>query len=89
MGLDVAHQFGRTLTSADGHSAAPRDGDMPEGLKFFVVGDGYSRKLDAGQTNEDYRSSGVGVTAGAEYGFGIGRGRPRRQLLQAQDQFRQ
>jgi phospholipase/lecithinase/hemolysin len=50
MGLDVAHQFGRTLT-ARMDTTAPRDGDMPEGLKFFVAGDGYSRKLSAGQTN--------------------------------------
>ena len=71
LGLDVAHQFGRTLT-ARMDTTAPRDGDMPEGLKFYVAGDGYSRKLDAGQTNEEYRSSGVGLTAGAEYGFGSG-----------------
>lgn len=71
MGLDVAHQFGRTLT-ARMDTTAPRDGDMPEGLKFYVAGDGYSRKLDAGLTNDEYRSSGVGVTAGAEYGFGSG-----------------
>ncbi len=71
MGLDVAHQFGRTLT-ARMDTTAPRDGDMPEGLKFFVAGDGYSRKLSAGQHNDAYRSSGVGVTAGAEYGFGSG-----------------
>jgi len=71
MSLDVAHQFGRTLTSRM-DTTAPRDGDMPEGFKFFLVGDGYSRHLDAGPTNEAYRSSGVGVTAGAEYGFGSG-----------------
>jgi len=71
MGLDVARQFGRTLT-ARMDTTAPRDGDMPEGLKFFIAGDGYSRKLRAGQTNDAYRSSGVGATAGAEYGFGSG-----------------
>ena len=71
MSLDVAHQFGRTLT-ARMDTTAPRDGDMPEGLRFFVAGDGYSRKLDAGSTNDEYRSSGVGLTAGAEYGFGSG-----------------
>ena len=71
MSLDVARQFGRTLTSRM-DTAAPRDGDMPEGMKFYVVGDGYSRKLNAGPTNDAYRSSGVGVTAGAEYGFGSG-----------------
>jgi uncharacterized protein YhjY with autotransporter beta-barrel domain/phospholipase/lecithinase/hemolysin len=71
LGLDVARQFGRTLT-ARMDTTAPRDGDMPEGFKFFVAGDGYSRKLDATQTNDEYRSSGVGLTAGAEYGFGSG-----------------
>ena len=71
MSLDVAHQFGRTLTSRL-DSGAPRDGDMPEGIKFFVVGDGYSRKLDAGERNEQFRSSGVGGTIGAEFGFGSG-----------------
>ena len=71
MSLDVARQFGRTLT-ARMDTTAPRDGDMPEGLKFFVAGDGFTRKLNAGDRNDAYRSSGVGVTAGAEYGFGSG-----------------
>ncbi|MCF2515842.1 autotransporter domain-containing protein [Sphingomonas sp. G124] len=71
MSLDVAHQFGRTLTSRM-DTGSPRDGDMPEGLKLFVVGDGYSRHLNAGQRNDAYRSSGVGATAGVEYGFGSG-----------------
>ena len=71
LSLDVARQFGRTLTTRM-DLGSPRDGDTLDGLKFFVVGDGYSRKLSAGPRNEAYRSSGVGVTAGAEYGFGIG-----------------
>jgi uncharacterized protein YhjY with autotransporter beta-barrel domain/phospholipase/lecithinase/hemolysin len=71
MSMDVARQFGRTLTTRM-DAGAPRDGDMPEGLKAFVVGDGYSRHLNAGQRNEAYRSSGVGATAGIEYGFGSG-----------------
>lgn len=71
MSLDVARQFGRTLTSRM-DTTAPRDGDMPEGMKIFLVGDGYSRKLDAGPFNDAYRSSGVGATAGIEYGFGSG-----------------
>ena len=71
MSLDVARQFGRTLTSRM-DTGAPRDGDMPEGLEFFLVGDGYTRKLDAGHRNHAYRSSGVGATAGVEYGFGSG-----------------
>lgn len=71
MSMDVARQFGRTLTSRM-DSTAPRDGDMPEGMKFYAVGDGFSRKLDAGQANDAYRSSGLGATAGVEYGFGSG-----------------
>jgi len=71
MSLDVARQFGRTLTSRM-DTGAPRDGDMPEGIKAFIVGDGYTRDLDAGPRNDAYRSSGVGATAGVEYGFGSG-----------------
>jgi len=71
MSLDIAHQFGRTLTSRM-DTGAPRDGDMPEGLKVFLVGDGYTRDLNAGPRNDAYRSSGVGATAGVEYGFGSG-----------------
>ena len=71
LSLDVARQFGRTLTSRM-DLGSPRDGDTLDGLKFFVVGDGYSRKLNAGPLNEAYRSTGVGLTAGAEYGFGSG-----------------
>jgi len=71
MSLDVARQFGRTLT-ARMDTGAPRDGDLPEGLKFFVVGDTFTRKLNSGERNEAYRSSGVGATLGAEYGFGSG-----------------
>ncbi|MFL6722778.1 MAG: autotransporter domain-containing protein [Sphingomicrobium sp.] len=71
LGMDVARQFGRTLTSRM-DTTAPRDGDMPEGLKAFVVGDGFSRHLNAGPTNDAYRASGIGATAGIEYGFGSG-----------------
>jgi len=71
LGLDTARQFGRTLTSRM-DLGSPRDGDTFEGLKLFVVGDGFSRKLDAGPRNDAYRASGYGATAGAEYGFGTG-----------------
>ena len=71
LSMDVARQFGRTLSSRM-DTTAPRDGDMPEGLKVFVVGDGFSRHLNAGPTNEAYRASGIGATAGVEYGFGSG-----------------
>src|SRR4030095_10159649 len=71
LSLDVARQFGRTLTTRM-DLGSPRDGDTFNGLKFFVVGDGYTRKLGIGQRNEAYRSSGVALTAGAEYGCGSG-----------------
>lgn len=71
MSLDVARQFGRTLTSRM-DTTSPRDGDMPEGIRLFAVGDGYSRKLNAGPNNDAYRSNGVGATAGVEFGFGSG-----------------
>ena len=71
VGLDVARQFGRTLTTRM-DTGSPRDGDTTEGLKFFIVGDGYGRHLDAGERNLDYRASGVGATAGVQFGFGTG-----------------
>ncbi|MEA1072135.1 autotransporter domain-containing protein [Sphingomonas sp. LY160] len=71
LGLDVARQFGRTLTARlDG--GAPRDGDLPEGVKVFAVGDGFARRLDRGQYNDEFRASGVGGTLGVEVGFGSG-----------------
>jgi len=69
--LDVAHQFGRTMTTRL-DSGSPRDGEVPEGFKAYVTGDLFSRHLNAGEFNDEYRSSGVGATAGVEYGFGSG-----------------
>ena len=69
--LDTARQFGRTLTTRM-DLGAPRDGDMPEGLGIYVVGDTFSRKLKATQTNDQFKVSGTGYTAGVEYGFGSG-----------------
>ena len=71
LGLDVAHQFGNTLTGRM-DTGSPRDGDSFSGLRFFVLGDSISRKQDAGPRNLSYRASGVGATAGVEYGFGSG-----------------
>ncbi|QDP19287.1 autotransporter domain-containing protein [Sphingomonas xanthus] len=71
LGLDIARQFGRTLTTRM-DLGAPRDGDMPEGVKFFVVGDTFARKLGMGERNDPYRASGVGGTVGVQAGFGSG-----------------
>ncbi len=69
--LDTSFQWGRTLTSRM-DLAAPRDGDQPEGMRLFVVGDTLTRKMHAGERNEQFRSSTKGVTIGAEFGFGSG-----------------
>ncbi len=69
--LDTSFQWGRTLTSRM-DLAAPRDGDQPEGTRLFVVGDTLTRKVHAGEFNEQFRSSTKGVTAGVEFGFGSG-----------------
>jgi uncharacterized protein YhjY with autotransporter beta-barrel domain len=69
--LDTARQFGRTLTTRM-DTGSPRDGDTTEGMKFFLVGDGFNRHQDAGERNLDYRASGVGATAGVQFGFTSG-----------------
>ena len=69
--MNVGQQFGRTLT-ARLDLGAPRDGDMPEGLHTFIVGDAYSRTIDGSSGNQAFDSDTVGFTVGAEYGFGSG-----------------
>ena len=69
--LDTANQWGRTLTTRMDLSS-PRDGDLPEGVKFFLVGDSMVRTVRAGERNDQFRSSTKGVTAGVEFGFGSG-----------------
>jgi outer membrane lipase/esterase len=70
MALDTARQFGRTLefrSDVSGRTAAP-------GLHFFLSGDGFSRKVGNSQTNEAFDVDGLGATAGAEIGLGLGVG---------------
>ena len=70
-GMNVGQQFGRTLTSRLDLSA-PRDGDMPEGMHVYIVGDAYSRTIDGSRGNQPFDSDSVGITAGVDYGFGSG-----------------
>ena len=70
-GMNVGQQFGRTLTSRLDLSA-PRDGDMPEGMHAYIVGDAYSRTIDGSRGNQPFDSDSVGITAGVDYGFGSG-----------------
>ena len=69
--MNVGQQFGRTLTSRLDLSA-PRNGDQPEGFHAYIVGDAYSRTVNASRGNEHFASDTVGVTVGADYGFGSG-----------------
>ena len=69
--MDTATQFGRTLTTRM-DLGSPRDGDMPEGFAVYLVGDSISRTLDATRTNDQFKVTSVGLTGGAEYGFGSG-----------------
>ena len=69
--IDTARQFGRTMTTRM-DLGAPRDGDMPEGLGVYLVGDTSSRTLDATDRNDQFKVTTVGLTGGIEYGFGSG-----------------
>jgi outer membrane autotransporter protein len=69
--LDTALQFGRTLTTRM-DLGSPRDGDMPEGLAIYAVGDSNSRTIRASQRNDQFKVTTVGLTGGVEYGFGSG-----------------
>ena len=69
--MNVGQQFGRTLTDRLDLSA-PRDGDMPEGLHAYIVGDAYSRSVDSSRGNQAFTSDSVGGTIGVDYGFGSG-----------------
>lgn len=71
MSLDNARQFGRVLSDRmDG--GAPRDGDMAEGVSFFIVGDAVGRNGEMTEDTDAFDTNSVGVTAGVEYGFGNG-----------------
>lgn len=71
LGLDTARQFGRTLSSRV-DLGSPRDGDVAEGLKLFLVGDTFSHDVKADASSDQFDLDGVGATAGIEYGFGTG-----------------
>ena len=71
LGLDTARQFGRTLsTRLD--LAQPRDGDLAEGMKIFLVGDTFSHDVKPDERSDQFDIDGVGATAGVSYGFGNG-----------------
>ena len=71
LGLDTASNFGRTLSSRVDLSA-PRDGDLAEGMKVFIVGDTFSRDVKPDGASDQFDIDGVGATLGVSYGFGNG-----------------
>ena len=71
LGLDTARQFGRTLTSRV-DLGSPRDGEVAEGVKFFVVGDTFARDIARSDSTDAFDVDGVGGTIGAEFGFANG-----------------
>ena len=69
--IDTARQFGRTMTTRM-DLGAPRDGDQPEGVAVYLVGDTISRTLGATDRNDQFKTTSVGLTGGIEAGFGSG-----------------
>ena len=71
LGMDSARKFARSL-SARMDLGAPRDGDLPEGLKFFIAADSISRSVNESDGNAPFDVNSIGLNAGVEYGFGSG-----------------
>jgi uncharacterized protein YhjY with autotransporter beta-barrel domain/phospholipase/lecithinase/hemolysin len=70
LGLDTARQWGRTLSSRGDLYA--RNGTVPDGLRFYIVGDAFARNVPRSDENSDFNIRGTGATLGAEYGVGGG-----------------
>ena len=68
LGYDTARQWGRTLSS---RSDLYR-GDTAEGLRVYVIADGFSRNGPGGTQTGRFDVDGLGGTIGAEYGMGGG-----------------
>ena len=65
MGLDVAQQWGRTLSS---RSDLYGRGGSTEGLRLYVLGDALSHDVPGSSANSPFEIRSVGGTIGAEYG---------------------
>jgi uncharacterized protein YhjY with autotransporter beta-barrel domain/phospholipase/lecithinase/hemolysin len=66
LGLDVAQQWGRTLSS---RSDLYGRGNGPAGLRIYAVGDGLQHDIGATSTNGAFEVRSYGATIGAEYGL--------------------
>ncbi|HEV2594453.1 MAG TPA: autotransporter domain-containing protein [Sphingomicrobium sp.] len=64
MGLDVAQQWGRTLSS---RSDLYGRGIGPEGIRLYALGDALQHDVSSSDTNSAFDVRTVGATVGAEY----------------------
>ncbi len=71
LALDTARQFGRTLGSR-ANLAGSAAGEFAPGMQVFVVGDSFSRDVDASDRTDPFDIDGVGVTGGVSFGFAGG-----------------
>ena len=69
LGLDTARQWGRTLSSRGDLYGR---GVVPDGLRFYVVGDAFSRNVPRSDENNDFDIRGTGASVGVEYGMAGG-----------------
>jgi uncharacterized protein YhjY with autotransporter beta-barrel domain/phospholipase/lecithinase/hemolysin len=67
--LDTARQFGRVLGGRM-DLGSPRDGEVIEGARLFVVGDSSSRDVGSSDVSDAFDLDSVGGTAGVEFGLG-------------------
>jgi uncharacterized protein YhjY with autotransporter beta-barrel domain/phospholipase/lecithinase/hemolysin len=65
LGLDVARQWGRTLSSRGDLYARS---DSTSGLRLYALGDALSHDMPGSNQNGIFQVRSVGVTIGAEYG---------------------
>ena len=71
LALDTARQFGRTLTGR-ANLAGAGGGGLAPGMQLFLVGDMFSRDVDANDSTDGFDIDGVGATAGVSFGFAGG-----------------
>jgi outer membrane lipase/esterase len=67
LGLDTGRQWGRTLSSRGDLYA--RSGGAKDGLRFYIVGDAFSRDVSRSNETSAFHIRGTGGTVGAEYGM--------------------
>ncbi len=70
LGLDTGRQWGRTLSSRG--DLYGRDGSSAEGLRFYILGDGFQSDHGATSQNSAFEAKGLGATVGAEYAMPMG-----------------